>query len=104
MGGLGGLFNNPQMQQMASQMMSDPNIQNMMGQMMGAFSGGQQQPGAAPNAGGGLENLMRVGEQIAETLSQQNPELVEQLRQQFNNARGPSSEQNDGNHPPPSNQ
>jgi small glutamine-rich tetratricopeptide repeat-containing protein alpha len=59
LGGLGGMFNNPQMQEMAAQMMTDPNIQNMMGQMMGAF-----QPDGN-GAGGGLENLMRVGEQVS---------------------------------------
>jgi hypothetical protein len=66
LGGLGSMFNNPQMAQMATQMMSDPNVQNMMSQMMGAFSGGAQDPnapgGAAP---GGLDNLMRVGEQVS---------------------------------------
>jgi small glutamine-rich tetratricopeptide repeat-containing protein alpha len=103
--GMGGMFNNPQMAQMAAQMMSDPNIQNMMGQMMGAFSG-QGAAGPTPDAAGtnpgGLENLMRVGEQIAETLSAQNPELVEQLRQQFSNARGPGGDNDQNQQPPPS--
>jgi len=104
MGGLGAMLNNPHMAQMAAEMMSNPNVQNMMGQMMSAFSG---QGGAAA---GGLDNLMRVGEQIAETLQQSNPELVESLRQQFSAARGPggtdgSDNQDSGNNqqqPPPS--
>lgn len=50
---------------MAAQMMSDPNIQNMMGQMMNAFGGPPGAEGAQPGAGGGgLDNLMRVGEQV----------------------------------------
>jgi len=81
LGGLGGMLNNPEMAQMAAQMMSNPVMQNMMGQMMGTFAG---QGAGHQNANtGGLENLMRVGEQLAETLSAQNPELVEQLRQKF---------------------
>lgn len=58
LGGLGGLFN-PQMQEMTARMMSDPNVQNMMGQMMGALQGEGGNQGA-----GGFENLMRVGEQV----------------------------------------
>jgi len=91
-GNLGGMFNNPHMVQMAAQMMSDPSLQNMMGQMMGAFSG----QGAGQENGGGLENLMRVGEQVAEVLSAQNPGLVEQLRQQFGSRR---SNENDEDAP-----
>ncbi|KAI6180738.1 Tetratricopeptide TPR-1 domain containing protein [Aphelenchoides besseyi] len=105
LGGLGGMLNNPQMAQMAAQMMSDPNIQNMMGQMMNAFGGSGQAPGSA-GSGPSFDGLMRVGEQIAETLQQSNPELVEQLRQQFNSTRGPSSgsdgaDGNDANRQPP---
>ena len=84
---------------MAQQMMSDPSVQNMMSQMMGAFGG---------QGGPGLDGLMRVGEQIAESLHQSNPQLVEQLRQQFNATRGPSDGeggesdgQNPDNQPPP---
>lgn len=100
LGGLGGMLNNPQMAQMAAQMMSNPNIQNMMGQMMGAFGGPDGAPGGGGGSGPGLDGLMRVGEQIAETLQQSNPQLVEQLRQQFNATRGPAEGDNDGNEPP----
>lgn len=86
MGGLGHLLNNPDMANMASQMMNDPNIQNMMSQMMGAFGPG----GAGGAQPGGLDSLMRVGEQIAETMQRSNPELVENLRRQFEQNRGPS--------------
>jgi len=104
LGGLGGMLNNPQMAQMAAQMMGDMNVQGLMGQMMGAFAGQgraiqqdaanpNQLVAANPNQQGGINNLMRVGEQIAEVLSAQNPELVEQLRQQFNATRGPNNDE-----------
>jgi len=81
LGGLGGLLNNPQMMQMATQMMSDPNVQNMMSQMMTNFMGGAAgggAPGQPP-----IENFLRAGENLAQQMEQANPELVEQLRRQF---------------------
>jgi hypothetical protein len=71
------------MMQMASQMMTDPNIQNFMGQMMQSFMGGAAVPpgaGGGPGAGSGrddgnqqqaagganpLENLLRAGESVS---------------------------------------
>ncbi|KAH7699424.1 TPR Domain containing protein, partial [Aphelenchoides avenae] len=64
LGGLGDLLNNPQMMQMASQMMTDPNVQNMMSQMMGAFMGPGGAAGGPGGAGGPppLNDLLRAGE------------------------------------------
>jgi len=61
MGGLGGmdinnLLNNPALMNMATTMMSDPSVQQMMGQFM---SGGVAQ-GGAPAAGGGMEGLLQA--------------------------------------------
>jgi len=78
---LGGFLNNPALMNMATQMLSDPNMQNMMGQMM---SGGQGAPGAP--AGGQnqtMEGLLQAGQQLAQQMQQSNPELVEQLRRQM---------------------
>ena len=60
MGGLGGmdinnLLNNPSLMNMATSMMSDPSVQQMMGQFM---SGGAAQGGAP--AGGGMEGLLQA--------------------------------------------
>ena len=61
MGGLGGmdinnLLNNPALMNMATTMMSDPSVQQMMGQFM---SGGVAQ-GGSPGAGGGMEGLLQA--------------------------------------------
>jgi len=82
LGGLGGLLNNPQMMQMATQMMSDPNVQGMMAQMMQNFMGGAAGGGGAPGQPP-IENFLRAGENLAQQMEQANPELVEQLRRQF---------------------
>ena len=62
MGGLGGmdinnLLSNPVMMNMATSMMSDPSVQQMMGQFM---SGGMAQGGGAPAGGGGMEGLLQA--------------------------------------------
>merc|ERR1711881_391683 len=99
MGGLGGmdinnLLNNPSLMNMATTMMSDPSVQQMMGQFM---SGGVAQ-GGSPAAGGGMEGLLQAGQRLAEQMQQSNPELVEQLRQQMG---GPGNPPDDDQNPPP---
>jgi len=92
---LGAMLNNPAMMNMATQLMSDPAIQNMMTSMVGGAmnqQGGQQ----------GLGNLMAAGQQLAQQMQQMNPDLVEQLRQQFGGGP-PGSGNGDGsgsNNPP----
>ncbi|CAJ0960054.1 unnamed protein product, partial [Mesorhabditis belari] len=73
------LLNNPSMMQMANSLMTDPNIQGMMAQMM---------------QGGGMGNLFEAGQAMARQMQEQNPDFVEQLRRQF---EGPGG--NDGNAP-----
>ena len=59
------------------------------------------QPGAAPEsqsadvppageqvAPGGVDNLLRAGQQFAEQMQRTNPELVDQLRNQFQGGMG----------------
>ncbi|VDL86128.1 unnamed protein product [Nippostrongylus brasiliensis] len=75
------LFNNPQMLNMAQTLMNDPNIQNMMGQLM--------------TGGAGFGNIFQAGQQLAQQMQQQNPEFVEQLRRQFE-GHGPSNGENEG--------
>lgn len=112
-GGTGGppdlssFLSNPQMMQTAMQMMNDPNVQNLMNSMMGNFmnSGGASGQGGAPDTGG-LANFFAAGQNIAQQMQTANPELVEQLRQQFagtntNLANQPQNPPSDGNNPPP---
>ena len=51
------LLSNPVMMNMATSMMSDPSVQQMMGQFM---SGGMAQGGGAPAGGGGMEGLLQA--------------------------------------------
>ncbi|GMS83826.1 hypothetical protein PENTCL1PPCAC_6001, partial [Pristionchus entomophagus] len=93
MGGpLGGMdfasmLNNPAMLNMANTLMNDPNIQNMMGQLMG-------------QGNGGLNNIFAAGQQLAQQLAETQPDLVEQLRGQFEASGGPGGS-NPGNPPNP---
>merc|ERR1719350_1930568 len=103
MGGPGGLdlgsfLNNPALMNMATTMLSDPNMQQMMSQMMGGAGGmGGGAPGApgapAPGGPGGppasMESLLQAGQQLAQQMQQSNPELVEQLRRQMGGGQGP---------------
>merc|ERR1712098_489625 len=106
MGGPGGLdlgsfLNNPALMNMATTMLSDPNMQQMMSQMMGGAGGMGGAPGA-PGAPGGppasMESLLQAGQQLAQQMQQSNPELVEQLRRQMG-GQGPFPPP--GGNPPP---
>jgi len=107
---LSALMNNPQMMNAAMQMMNDPNMQNLMGSMMEQFMGGSA--GGAPGgpAGGNFADLLTAGQSMAQQMQQANPELVEQLRQQFagsstdENAQNPNNPNNDQQQHNPDNQ
>ncbi|XP_055040741.2 small glutamine-rich tetratricopeptide repeat-containing protein alpha isoform X1 [Misgurnus anguillicaudatus] len=117
MGGvdLAGLLSNPGFMNMASSLMTNPQVQQLMsGMMSGAYSpmGGATSPAAAAGAGPGagvgagigagmgpgmgaggpsdLSGLIQAGQQFAQQMQQQNPELIEQLRSQMR-SRPPSS-------------
>jgi len=96
---LGGLLSNPALMNMATSMLSDPNMQNMMGQLMsgGGLPAGAAAPGAGAAEGGpnNINNLLQAGQRLAEQMQQSNPELVEQLRRQMG---GPG--ENDNEEPP----
>ncbi|GMR36095.1 hypothetical protein PMAYCL1PPCAC_06290, partial [Pristionchus mayeri] len=78
------MLNNPAMLNMANTLMNDPNIQNMMGQLMGG-------------GGGGLNNIFQAGQQLAQQLAETQPDLVEQLRGQFEASNGPGGTNPDNN-------
>ncbi|XP_051768936.1 small glutamine-rich tetratricopeptide repeat-containing protein alpha isoform X1 [Ctenopharyngodon idella] len=104
---LAGLLSNPGFMNMASNLMNNPQVQQLMsGMMSGAYGpvGGATSPGAAAAAtatatagaggGGDLSSLIQAGQQFAQQMQQQNPELIEQLRSQMR-SRPPSSAGND---------
>ncbi|XP_025998560.1 small glutamine-rich tetratricopeptide repeat-containing protein alpha [Astatotilapia calliptera] len=111
---LAGLLSNPGFMNMASSLMNNPQVQQLMsGMMSGAYGGlggggagggggAAPPPGAAPAAPsaapaapsaaapGDLSRLIQAGQQFAQQMQQQNPELIEQLRSQMRN-QTPSS-------------
>lgn len=92
---LGSFLNNPALMNMATTMLSDPNMQQMMGQMMGGMGGvpgAGGQPGEPPAS---MESLLQAGQQLAQQMQASNPDLVEQLRRQMQGGGGP------GPFPPP---
>lgn len=81
------MLSNPAMMQMAQNLMTNPEMQNMMANIMS---------GASQQGEGGIGNLLQVGQQLAQQMQQQNPELVEQLRSQMGRpptGQNPSSQQ-----------
>ncbi|NP_997929.1 small glutamine-rich tetratricopeptide repeat-containing protein alpha isoform X1 [Danio rerio] len=104
-GGLGGvdlagLLSNPGFMNMASNLMNNPQVQQLVsGMMSGSYSpvSSATSPTAAGAGGGGandLSSLIQAGQQFAQQMQQQNPELIEQLRSQMR-SRPPSSAGND---------
>ncbi|XP_061456678.1 small glutamine-rich tetratricopeptide repeat-containing protein alpha isoform X3 [Rhineura floridana] len=86
---LAGLLNNPGFMSMASNLMNNPQVQQLMS---GMISGGAN-PMAAPGASASpndLASLIQAGQQFAQQMQQQNPELIEQLRSQIR-SRTPSA-------------
>lgn len=94
MGGvdLAGLLSNPGFMNMASTLMNNPQVQQLMsGMMSGAMgAGGGPGPAAAAAPAGDLSGLIQAGQQFAQQMQQNNPELIEQLRSQIRN-RTPSA-------------
>ncbi|KAI7795518.1 small glutamine-rich tetratricopeptide repeat-containing protein alpha isoform X1 [Triplophysa rosa] len=114
MGGvdLAGLLSNPGFMNMASNLMNNPQVQQLMSGMIsgpyapmggatspggaaGPAPGPEPGPGPGPGLGAGagatdLSGLIQAGQQFAQQMQQQNPELIEQLRSQMR-SRPPSS-------------
>lgn len=88
--GLGGLdfssvLNNPALMNMATSMLSNPQMQTMMANMMAGATG----PSLGPTS---MSSLLQVGQQLAQQMQQSNPELVEQLRSQMRTQSTSSSQ------------
>lgn len=98
-GGLGGIdfaaaLNNPALVSMATRMMSDPSIQNMLGQLSGMNN---------------VDALLETGRQLAMQMSSQNPDVFANVIRQMEQSGGPpgsgpapdGSNPDDNNQPPP---
>lgn len=80
---LGGLLQNPALLNMATEMLADPNMQNLISGLMSGGGGGPNGGPAAGAAGaGGMSALLEAGQALAQHMQAANPELVEQLRRQ----------------------
>jgi len=113
-GGFENLIRNPNLINMASQMLQDPSMNQLIQNLMGGLTGGAPPPppgqggpgtgggagGQPPQGGNPLESLMQVGEAIANTLRANNPDLASQLGV-GGRRNGPNS-QNDGDNNDPS--
>ncbi|KAM6294952.1 small glutamine-rich tetratricopeptide repeat-containing protein alpha isoform 2-T2 [Aegotheles albertisi] len=90
---LAGLLNNPGFMSMASNLMNNPQVQQLMS---GMISGGHNTMGAAGTSPStnDLASLIQAGQQFAQQMQQQNPELIEQLRSQIR-SRTPSASNED---------
>ncbi|KAG9350795.1 hypothetical protein JZ751_024684 [Albula glossodonta] len=97
MGGvdLAGLLSNPGFMNMASNLMTNPQVQQLVSGMMSGAYGSMGATAAPQQLGGGagpndLSGLIQAGQQFAQQMQQQNPELIEQLRSQVR-SRPPSA-------------
>nr|XP_004654980.1 small glutamine-rich tetratricopeptide repeat-containing protein alpha [Jaculus jaculus]XP_044991123.1 small glutamine-rich tetratricopeptide repeat-containing protein alpha [Jaculus jaculus] len=91
MGGLDivGLLNNPGFMTMASNLMSSPQVQQFMSGMISGTHNPLGTPGSSPSQND-LASLIQAGQQFAQHMQQQNPEVIEQLRSQLH-SRTPST-------------
>ncbi|XP_078526850.1 small glutamine-rich tetratricopeptide repeat-containing protein alpha [Lissotriton helveticus] len=84
-------LNNPGFMSMASNLMNNPQVQQLM---TGMISGNQNPLGGAAAganpSSNDLSSLIQAGQQFAQQMQQQNPELIEQLRSQMR-SRTPSA-------------
>jgi small glutamine-rich tetratricopeptide repeat-containing protein alpha len=133
---IGSVLQNPALMQMASQVMSDPAMQNLMSNIMGnivppqpgsagATTGDQSSSSsgsAGPTTGtsgdadasaaagsaaagglpSGLDGLFRAGQAFAARMQEQNPDLINQLRNQMPRPPGQGDDQDQQQQPPPS--
>lgn len=88
---LGGLLQDPALLNMATEMLADPNMQNLISGLMTTTTG----DGGAAGAGG-MNALLEAGQALAQHMQSANPELVEQLRRQVRPPQPPPP----GNPPP----
>lgn len=94
----GSLFSDPNIVNMATSMMANPAVQQMMANLVGGAN-----PANAGASRGGLSDLLQASQQMATHMQQSNPELVQQLREQMRappSQDGNSNGNSDSNQPP----
>jgi len=85
-GNMAEMMNNPQFMQMAKTVMEDPQMKQMAQQMMGSMMGNPQAAGGEGAAEGEtpqvptMERLMGMGQQFAQQMMESNPEVIDRLR------------------------
>lgn len=92
LGPIGNMLGNTNLMAMASQVLSDPNMQNVLSNIVS---------GNAPAGGNAMDALLRAGQQLAEHMQSANPELVEQLRRQLDTPNNQSNGTSDQDPPAP---
>lgn len=85
---LEGLLQNPSLMSVATQMLADPEMQNLMSGLLGNVGGNP-----AMNNPAGINALLQAGQQLAAHMQQANPDLVEQLRSQMGGPNPPNPPQ-----------
>ncbi|XP_035826053.1 small glutamine-rich tetratricopeptide repeat-containing protein alpha [Aplysia californica] len=93
----GTLFNDPNILNMATTLMGNPQVQQMMANLV---SGGGPSADQGP---GGISSLLQASQQMASQMQQANPQLVQHLREQMraqnpgeNNSNSGPSDSNPG--------
>ncbi|KAF4520196.1 hypothetical protein B566_EDAN003909 [Ephemera danica] len=79
------LLNNPALVNMATEVLSDPNMHSLMNNLL---------------SGSGIDALMQAGQTLAQQMQASNPELIENLRRQVSGAANPNAEQQPPPNPP----
>lgn len=105
LGNMMSMFNNPQFMNMATQLMSDPHMQNVMSNLVSSMfggAGGAEGEAAAAEAAaaaaaangqgaGGFDNILNSAQQWAQQMNQMNPDLIRQMRERMNLGNNPGS-------------
>ncbi|XP_004595724.1 small glutamine-rich tetratricopeptide repeat-containing protein alpha [Ochotona princeps] len=86
---IAGLLSNPSFISMASNMMNNPQLQQLMSGMISGAHNPLGTPGTSPSQND-LASLIQAGQQFAQQMQQQNPEFIEQLRREMR-SRTPSA-------------
>jgi len=98
LGNMMSMFNNPQFMNMATQLMSDPQMQNVMSNLVSSmFNPGAARGEGEPAAAGappapGFDQILNSAQQWASTMNAMNPEFVAQMRERMGTTGNPSAQ------------